>query len=492
MRTLYLILPIVIPIISGIYQAWNSCLSRQQVSNLAIGTALVNLLLVFYGIRLGQGIDLIHITPSLVISLRVDEMTIFFVFLVAVIWTLVALYAKEYMAHERHFRSFYIAFTVSLGLMMGIGMASNLFTFYLFYEFMTLATYPLVTSHRTNQARQAGIQYLGYSLFGAALTLIALMAIQAAVGSSDFVFGGSVNLSSVENNRQALDWVYFAAMIGFGAKAGLYPLHAWLPKAHPVAPAPASGILSGLITKAGLLGIIRLTYYLFGPEFVSGSWPQWVLVILAIFTIFMGSLLAVRANKLKTQLAYSSMSQVSYALLGFLMLNQAGFIGGILQMFSHAMIKNLLFLTIGALMMKTGKEYVQDIHGDGQRMPLTFTAYTLGALSLIGIPSLSGFVSKYFIAAGNLQSGFQSLGYIGAAILVLSSVLTVGYTLPIAIQAFFPIREPGQEDLDRTRPSLEPSGYMTLPFAILLAGIILLGVYPTPFIQFLESVLPGL
>ncbi len=265
-------------------------------------------------------------------------------------------------------------------------------------------------------------------------------------------------------------------MIGFGGKAGMLPLHGWLPTAHPVAPSPASAVLSGIITKGGVLAIIRVVYYLFGTEFLKGTWVQKVVLSLAIFTVFMGSMLAYKERLLKKRLAYSTVSQVSYVLFGLMLFSPAGFCGALLQIIFHAIAKNILFFTAGAIIYKTGKTYVNELKGIGKEMPIVMWCFAIASLSLVGIPPTSGFVSKWYLAQGGLDFGL--LGLIGTSILMISALLTAGYLLPVVADAFFPGR--AQEYYHKEKK--EPCFLMTVPLCILAVAAILFGMFPNGII----------
>ena len=226
-------------------------------------------------------------------------------------------------------------------------------------------------------------------------------------------------------------------ILGFGTKAGMFPLHGWLPTAHPAAPAPASAVLSGIITKMGVLGVIRTVFYCVGADALRGTWVQTAWMILALITVFMGSMLALREDLFKKRLAYSSVSQVSYVLFGLSTLTAAGFEGALLHVLFHSAIKITLFMTAGAVICKTGLTRVSGLQGLGRRMPLVFVLFTVVSLGLIGIPPTGGFISKWFIASGAMALP-SAFAYIGPAVLLLSAILTAAYLLPVSIRGFLP------------------------------------------------------
>jgi len=281
-----------------------------------------------------------------------------------------------------------------------------------------------------------------------------------------------------------LQVVFFLAFIGFGCKAGMWPLHAWLPTAHPVAPAPASALLSGVITKAGVLAIIRITYFTFGMDFVYGSWVHTTLMCMTLFTVFMGSMLAFKEKLLKRRLAYSTVSQVSYVLFGLTILSATGFMGAMLHIIFHAVIKNVLFLAAGAIIYKTHKTYVYELKGIGKAMPITMWCFTIASLALVGIPPTAGVVSKWYLAMGGITSIHPVLGTVGAGILLVSALLTGGYLITIFATAFFP----GANFDYKSLKSTEPNALMTVPLIILSACCVIFGMFPIPLMNFISKI----
>lgn len=283
-------------------------------------------------------------------------------------------------------------------------------------------------------------------------------------------------------------------LIGFGAKAGMFPLHAWLPTAHPVAPSPASAVLSGIIVKSGVLAIIRVVYYIVGPDFLRGTWVQYTWMTLALITVFMGSLLAYREPVLKKRLAYSTVSNLSYILFGLAVLSPAGFTGALLHVVFHGVVKCGLFLTAGIFLFCCGKTRVEELAGIGRRMPAVLWCYTLLALSLIGIPPTCGFISKWYLAQGALEADLGAWGYVGTAVLLISALLTAGYLLPVVTRGFFPGRTPimeqegklqyeevsgsGQENTSLETGRQEPRLPMLIPLIILAALALAIGLFP--------------
>ncbi|MEG2192530.1 MAG: proton-conducting transporter membrane subunit [Oscillospiraceae bacterium] len=300
-----------------------------------------------------------------------------------------------------------------------------------------------------------------------------------------FVEGGVVS-GDVGEIGAVLNLLVILAVVGFGCKSGMFPLHSWLPTAHPQAPAPASSVLSGLITKAGILAIIRIVYFTVGADILVGSIAQKVLLSLSIITIFMGSMLAYKERVLKKRLAYSTVSQVSYIIFGIMLLNTVGVTGALLQVIFHALAKNVLFLCAGAIIYKTHKTNCDDLYGLGRAMPKTFACVTIAGMSLVGIPLTAGFVSKWHLVQGALLSSVKPLPIIGVFVLMISALLTAGYLLTISIRAFFPVTKTERVE------SCEANNFMTVPLIILTLGIVFFGVFPTPLVGFVQKLAQSL
>lgn len=469
MHTL-LLLPILLPLLGGlpIFLLRRRALRRWYVAALLAAELLLMLTLNWSA----APVRLLYLSSSLAFTLGADAAGRLFAVTVCVLWLAVSFFAFGYMTHEEHPERFFAFYVMSLGALVGICLSANLVTLYMFYEMMTLLTVPLVIHSGTRKAVDAGIKYLGFSVCGAGLGLLGLFQLQSCWTTDLFTPGGVLDPARSAGHEGALTAALFLMLVGFGAKAGLFPLFAWLPTAHPVAPSPASAVLSGLITKMGVLAIFRVIYFQFGMDFVSGSWAQTAGLGLAIFTVFMGSMLAFQEKNLKKRLAYSTVSQVSYILFGLLALTPEALSGALLQFVFHAVAKNGLFLAAGAVIFHTGLTRVDELRGVGRQLPGTLWGFTLCALSLIGIPPTAGFVSKWYLAQGGLELGTP--GLVGVAVLMVSALLTAGYLLPIVTDAFFPGAD-FQPDTPE-KPALPR--LMGVPVVLLGAGVVVLGICP--------------
>lgn len=478
-----MLLPVLFPIVAGLIIRFIKAERTRQT--FLLGVLLVQVLLVIGLCMHGTyELNVWQMNDRLALVFRADGLAKLFACFISVIWLLVGMYSIEYMKHEHDVERFSMFYTMTLGVLMGVSFSGNMMTLYLCYEMMTLITVPLVIHSGTPEAISAGMKYLGYSIFGAGLALIGFFFLNRYCITTEFVGGGTLDWAKVSGNEGLLLWVYLIMMIGFGCKAGMFPLHAWLPTAHPVAPSPASAVLSGIITKGGVLAIIRTTYYLFGVDFLRGSWVQTMLLILAIGTVFMGSMLAYKEKLLKKRLAYSTVSQVSYVLFGLMLMNPIGFCGALLQVVYHAVAKNCLFLSAGTIIYKTEKKYVTQLRGIGKQMPIVIWCFAITSLSLIGIPPAGGFVSKWYLAQGALEPFFGGLGILGTAVLLVSALLTAGYLLPIVSAAFFPGKDFDYKNLEKK----EPTFYMTIPLIVLAVAALVLGLFPNGLVQIITEI----
>ena len=382
-------------------------------------------------------VTLLSITPELVLAFRTDGISRVFSLVASLLFLPVGIYALKYLTHEGGENRFLAFFLLELGALVGMDYAANLVSMYVFFELVTLTGLPLILHSRSRESIRAALKYLFYSIAGAFLALLGILCV-GRFTTLDFVAGGTlagVDLGGQQNLVMAL---VFCTVVGFGAKAGLYPLHGWLPKAHPVAPGPASAVLSAVITKAGVLAILRFIYFVVGPQMLRGTWVQTTWLILGMGTIFMGSMMAWREKVFKRRLAYSTISQISYILCGLFLLTETGVQGALLHTMFHAVAKTGLFLTAGTIIFYTGKTRVDEFKGLGRQLPLSMFAYTLVALSLVGIPPMAGFVSKWYLAAASLDSGLAVVSWLYPVILLISALLTAAYLLPVAMDAFFP------------------------------------------------------
>lgn len=486
-RNLLLLLPILLPILAGLIVFFAKPMKNRKTRNWFVGSFFILNLIITATLIVGPEIrlELFDLMKGIPVLFKLDGVGRIYTSLLAIMWTLSGFFAFEYMKHEGNEHRYFGFFLVALGALNGVAYAGNLVTFYLCYETMTLVSMPMVLHSLNKEAIKAGFKYLFYSFCGASLGLLGIFYMNQYTTTIEFMGGGTLDLAKLAGHEGFFLVIVFLSIIGFGAKAGMFPLHGWLPTAHPVAPAPASAVLSGVIVKAGVVGIIRVVFYIVGPDFLRGTWVQTAWMSLALLTVFMGSMLAYKEQVLKKRLAYSTVSQVSYVLFGLSLLNADGVLGGMEHIVFHSFIKNGLFLVAGAIIYKTGKTKVSELRGIGKEMPITMWCYTICSLALIGIPPTCGFISKWYLAVGSLQSGISFFSWFGPIVLLVSALLTAGYLLPITINGFFPGADYNYSKLEK----LEPNKFMTIPLVILATGSVLLGMFPNAFASFIQTII---
>ncbi len=415
---------------------------------------------------------------GLSLGLTADGLGILFSVLASFLWILTTVYSVGYMRglKEHAQTRYYACFALVIGATMGVALSSNLFSLFLFYEILTVATYPLVVHKESEEAFAAGRKYLVYTLSGGVAILAGMMLLQGLGGSGALAFIGNGNpaLQAISPDLARLAFVLLFA--GFGVKAAIMPLHGWLPTAM-IAPTPVSGLLHAVaVVKAGVFGELRLLLFLFGPALMVGLGVNWIAIAAASVTIIGGSLLALVQDDFKARLAYSTISQLSYIILGAALLvpwGSGGVDAGMMFVLvvgvgfaiaAHAFGKLTMFFVAGAVAVETGKTRISQLDGIGRKMPREFVAFALAALSMIALPPLAGFVAKWYISVGAWNAGYWWV----PLLLVVSSALNVGYWLPILIRAFF---RPYEGEMGEARPAL------AAPLIVTAAGAVLLGVW---------------
>lgn len=483
MRSCYLLCAVLLPIASALLLHVLK-LNNKRTLHLFVGAATLLTSVLVWGLILTcreESFTLLSFADSLTLELRFDALGRFFAGIVATLWPLTVLYAFSYMENDTRQKAFFVFFTIAYGVTLGVCMAGNLFTMYCFYEFLTLSTVPLVMHTRTKAAVRAARTYFVVSLGGAAFAFASLIFLLANGADGSFTLGGVLHDYPYAKPYITLIF-YCLGFFGFGVKAALFPVNGWLPKAS-VAPTPVTALLHAVaVVKSGAFAIFRLTYYSYGTALLKGTWAQTVVMLFAIFTILYGSSRALKDGHWKRRLAWSTVGNLSYLLFGAAMMSEAGFAAGLLHMAFHAEIKILAFFCAGAVLHRTGVEYVRDLGGLGRRMPVSFACFTVAALALIGLPPLSGFVSKWYLLTAAADSG-NVIAYIGAGVLLISALLTAIYMLTTVRKAWFP-----EKGAAAAASRCEASWKMTVPMLILAAAILLTGLFAQPILQAIEKI----
>lgn len=479
MNTYLILLPIVAPVLAGILLAATPIGKQEKARNGYTAACLVMemLLLLYFAGRTAMECQVFTLTDQIPVYFHIDMVGAFFSVLMGVIWLISGIYAFEYMKHEGKEGRYFAFYLVAEGVLTGVTYAGNLVTLYMCFECMTLLTMPLVLHSGTRESVSAARKYMFYSIFGASAALGGIIILYIHAPSITFVPGGVFDAAAF-GAKEGLYLVTAAVMItGFCGKAGLFPLHGWLPTAHPQAPSPASAVMSGIITKMGVLATIRVVFFIFGADFLRGTWVQTYWLVLILITIFMGSMMAFKEPLMKRRFAYSTVSQVSYVLLGLASMNAEGITGGFLHIVFHACAKTTLFLMAGAVIYYTGTTKVKDLKGLGRKMPIIWFGYTLASLSLVGVPPFGGFVSKEFLAHGIMGTEIGWAAVAGPVVLLISAVLTAGYLLWITID--------GYEGNEKAIPL---NWKMVTPIMLLGLGSILIGLFPGPLEHIAEQI----
>ena len=377
------------------------------------------------------------LAPGLDLVLHADTLSVLFVTLSTVLWLVTTVYAIGYLEKAPHRSRFFGFFSLCVSATVGLALAGNLFTFVIFFELLTLVTYPLVAHRGTPDAVRGARIYLAYTLGGGMLLLIGTVWLHVLVGPTAFVEGGILDGLPTEYHPQ-LKMIFLLLIMGLGVKAALVPLHGWLPQAM-VAPAPVSALLHAVaVVKAGAFGIVRVVYDVYGVNFTDQLGLLTGLGIAAAITIVYGSVMALFQDNLKKRLAYSTVSQVSYIALGTAILGPIGTIGGIVHLVHQGIMKITLFFTAGNYAETLGIHKISEMNGVGRRMPATTLAFSIAALGMIGVPPVAGFVSKWYLGLGALEAGMAAWVM---PVLIASSVLNAAYFLPVLYRAWF--RNPG-------------------------------------------------
>lgn len=423
-------------------------------------------------------VKLNEMLPGLSIAFKVEPLGMIFACVASFLWVVTSIYSIGYMRghHEKNQTRFYFFFAVAIFATMGLTFSGNMLTLFIFYELLTLSTFPLVTHAGTEDAKKGGRVYLGI-LIGSSIAflLVGVIWTYVAAGTLDFTKGGILEGKVSETVAAILLALY---VFGIG-KAALMPLHRWLPAAM-VAPTPVSALLHAVaVVKAGVFSVLKITVYIFGIDFLKDIGVSEWLQYMAAATIILASLVAMTKDNLKARLAYSTVSQLSYIVLAAMLVTESSIIGGGMHIATHAFGKITLFFCAGAIMVAAHKTEISEMKGLGRVMPFTFAAFFIGSLSIIGLPPFGGLWSKWYIAVGAMEA--QQVFFVG--VLMLSSLLNIGYLLPIPIRAFFGPRAVVKNPQFREAPLL-----CLIAIGISSIGCVLLFFYPSQIYALLKTI----
>jgi multicomponent Na+:H+ antiporter subunit D len=407
---------------------------------------------------------LVTMTPNIVLEFRVDALGQFFSLVSSTLWIVTTIYAIGYMEPEHHKVRFFGFFALCVSTTVGIAYAGNLFTLFIFYEMLTICTYPLVIHEETPEAMKAGRKYLIYTLTGGVVILLAMALTYHLAGNLSL---GQTGILSVKDGVNTLRVLFAMYMVGFGVKAAIMPLHGWLPSAM-VAPVPVSSLLHAVaVVKAGAFGILRVIYNVFGAKLVAQLGVGEVLVYAAVITIIGGSVMALLQDNLKRRLAYSTVSQLSYIVLGAALLTPAAATASVVHLANQAFQKITLFFCAGAIQRRTGIQKVSEMAGLGFKMPLTMATFTVAALGFMGVPIFAGFITKFYLSLGALAAQKPWI----VVVMMVSALLNAAYFLPPIYLAFF------KDPLDKDKTFGESKWSLLFPCLITALYVVLLGAF---------------
>ncbi len=426
-------------------------------------------------------VTLWELSPGIELALRADPAGLLFAVSASFLWILTSFYAIGYMrgAKEKKQTRFFAMLAVCLSATVGIALSANLLTFVVFYEILSVATYPLVIHKGSEKAYRAGRQYLTYAITAGIALVAGTALVYQMAGTLDFQGGGFLTSEMAPTSTLILAFLLF--FVGFGVKAGVMPLHSWLPNAM-IAPTPVSALLHAVaVVKAGVFGFVRLGGFVFGPDLLREIGMAGVLAGLAGITILLASFIAMTKDDLKARLAYSTVGHLSYIVLGVALLAPTAMLGGAFHMVTHAAMKITLFFCAGALYVHMHYTKVSELDGIGRRMPITMGAFAIGVLGLVGIPGTGGFLSKFMIGVGAVEAGQG----IFLALLLVSGLLNAGYLFPIVTRAFF------RSSPEHTKYD-EASWFMVGPIVLTALLSLMLGIWPDGIFNFFSIALEAM
>lgn len=458
---------------------------RETCSFLAASVTFGTVLTLLRPVLAGQTLafHLFSLLPGVSVTLRADAFSMVFAVVASFLWAITVFYSLGYMRGlEEHAQTrFNACFALAIFGAIGCAFADNLFTLYLFYEIVSITTYPLVAHHQDKEGYEGGRKYLVYLTATAkGLVLPAIIAIYVMCGTLDFSDNIRSGIFPSDASRVLVTIVYVCLLLGF-AKNGVMPFHHWLPGAM-VAPTPVSALLHAVaVVKVGVFSTTRVMLYVFGVNQMDAFNLGIPTAIFVSFTILAASFIALSKDNLKARLAYSTVSQLSYVILGVALLTPAGIEGGIVHIANHAFSKITLFFCAGAIFVTTHKKNISEMGGLGRTMPFTFAAFAIASLSMIGAPPVGGFITKWYLLVGSMQA--HQIGIV--LVLLLSTILNVAYFAPVVVQAFFG-KPPAEAPLPAEHGEAKPA--VLVPLLVTAALSVAVGIYPNFFMDLIKGV----
>jgi len=485
-KSFNLLLAVLIPLVGSlvVMTLKNRPNLRELVSSCSSVLLFLIVLSFIPALKAGQTLvfPVFQLLPGLSITLRADGFSMIFALVASSLWIIAVFYSMGYMrAHDEPCQTrFNACFALAIFGAIGVAFSDNLLTLYLFYEIVSVCTYPLVAHHQDKESYEGARKYIVYLTATAKFFLLpALILIYVLVGNLDFPHNISTGIIPADTTGWVVIMLYVFCLFGF-AKNGIMPFHHWLPGAM-VAPTPVSALLHAVaVVKVGVFCTTRVMLYVFGVETMTNLNLGIPTAYFVGFTIIMASVIALSKDNLKSRLAYSTVSQLSYIILGVALLTPAAIEGGLIHIVNHAFAKITLFFCAGAIYIAAHKKYISEMSGLGRSMPFTFGAFAIASLSMIGVPPVAGFVSKWYLLVGSMEA--HQVGIL--IILIVSTVLNVGYFAPVTYKAFFGKRPPGEPETGIKEAPLS----MLIPLLIAVTVSVLIGIFPNFMMQFVRMV----
>ena len=431
--------------------------------------------------------SLFNILPGIEIGFRVDAFGLLFAMGASILWIATSFYSIGYMrsTNEHSQTRYFTCFAVALSATIGVAFSANLFTMFLFYEVLTIITYPLVAHKGTPEAKAGGRKYAIYLLGAAKAFLVAAIILTYNLtGTLEFSKDGIFPAIMQSENSQLLYIIFVLFLFGF-AKSAVMPLHSWLPAAM-VAPTPVSALLHAVaVVKTGVFTVLRVIFFVFGADLMLDIGVDVFIITFASVTIIAASIIALSMDNLKARLAFSTISQLSYIILGAALLTPSAMVGGIIHITNHAFSKITLFFCAGSIYVSSHKTEVSQLNGIGKKMPWTMAAFALATLSMIGVPPASGFITKWYLVIGSLERN----SLVVLTVLLVSSFLNAAYFVPILYKAFFKKENSNSEgEISLQDKNLKENPFLVVPLSLTAIVSVILGLYPDFIVHIAEMV----
>ena len=484
-----LLLPVFVPVAAGIAMLNITKMKERKVRDCYVGAVLAFSLIVVAMLFFYQGDCAFQAKlGSFLFVLRLDGLAKVFSALVSVAWILNGFFAFEYMSKEENqvqFLSFYLR---TGGLLTGIAYAGGYSTMKLFYILASFTCIPLIIHRQTEDAVHAAMYYAAYFLMGLIGIQIGGHYVMKFVTSKEFVAGGSLDMEAAAGHQGMFLFLVFLLLLGFGIKACLFPFHGWHKVAAGAAPLPGTIAISAIMTKIGVIAMFRLIGNVIGTEILKETWVQYIWMVLALLSIFIGAVLAFKTDFLAERMAYSTIGQVGWIVFGVSLMNSQAVTGALVLMISHTMATLVLFFATGAIVFRTGYTRVSELRGIGRKLPGMLLLFTLASFVIMGIPPTLGFVGDWNVSLGALAVHIPYLASVGSCVFVIGELFAAGYLMGIMIRGFFP----GEDYHSDSEEAFEPSLFMRFPAVLLTMAVYIIGFYPVPLLELIQRALEAM